>query len=315
MATILTKELLTKKGMICLLFGAGLVIAGWTYACITSSLVGAKTADMQVQERHTILRSKKRNICAEAEVDFRDASKLFVIVAGMEHSGTTMLSQLIMSAPNLYGGFECGILMSPDNPAGFEKVEMFYRWMMRPAKQRLWGLTKEIRDLMLNATCFAEMYETLHRYSPLFHLEPNTNSFIVDKTPQYIHKLVEVMDRTPGVPVIVTRKSDEDYIGSLKYRGWKDATIKKKVDEYKDKLGEALEKYPERIYVADTSGWLENPDKVMKEVFDFLNLEWRSEYLTMEALNAKGFPGGIQSYPFSTKKNYNNISKVFIPQK
>jgi len=60
--------------------------------------------------------------CVKAKEDFRDASKLFAIVTGLWHSGTTMLSELVMSAPGVYGGFECGILCEK-KPADFVKAK------------------------------------------------------------------------------------------------------------------------------------------------------------------------------------------------
>lgn len=95
-----------------------------------------------------------RDICEEAKTNFREASKLSVIVTGFEHSGTTMLAQLIKSAPNLFGGFECGILVDEAS----RQYPVFYDWLTWPVQFDLWGLNSESRDLVTNARCTAEAY-------------------------------------------------------------------------------------------------------------------------------------------------------------
>lgn len=235
-----------------------------------------------------------RDICEEAKTDFRGASKLSVIVTGFEHSGTTMLAQLIKSDPGLFGGFECGILS--------QRIPTFYDWMIWPMQDDLWGLNSKSRDLVVNARCTAEAYHRLQRYSPLFHYTPNQNSTIVDKTPGYLPELVKVMDQTPGVPVVIAQKSLPSLVASYKKRGYSDSRIQLKILRLTATINEAMEKFPGRIHIANTTRWYEEPDEVMEGVFDFLGLEWRSEYLTMDVLNSKRIPGSVTSRPFDMSK-------------
>lgn len=243
------------------------------------------------------------DICAEATLDFREASKLSVIVTGFQHSGTTMLAQLIKSAPGLFGGFECGILSRVQSPA-------LYDWLLWSMQDDLWGLSSKSRELVVNAKCPAEAYRRLQRYSPLFHFTPNQNSTIVDKYPGYLMHLVKIMDQTPGVPVVIAEKSLSLQIASYKKRGIPDEEINSKVSRLSNAIDEAMKKYPGRIHIANTTRWHEYPDEVMGGVFDFLGLEWRSEYLTMNALNSKRIPGSVFSKPFDTSraKNLKNVS-------
>lgn len=236
-----------------------------------------------------------KDICAEATKDFREASKLSVIVTGFEHSGTTMLAQLIKSSPGLFGGFECGILNRVKSP-------IFYDWLLWPMQDDLWGLNSESRDLVINAKCPAEAYHRLQRYSPLFHFTPNQNSTIVDKNPGYLVELVKVMDQTPGIPVVIAQKSLSSQIASYKQRGMTDDEINSKISGLSNTIDEAMKKYPGRIYIANTTRWHEYPNEVMGGVFDFLGLEWRSEYLSMNALNSKRVPGSVFSKPFDTSR-------------
>jgi len=66
-----------------------------------------------------------------------------------------------------------------------------------------------------------------------------------------------------------------------------------------ESIKKAAEKYPDRLHIANTTLWYDEPDKVMKGVYDFLGLEWKSEYLTMEAFNSKHVPGSVQAKPFN----------------
>ena len=132
--------------------------------------------------------------------DFRKQSGLFVIIAGIEHTGTTMISSLLMNAPNLYSAFECGFLLA-DSPQEFQppKVHpMFVEGLTAPNAHHWWGLPTEKAALITNhSTCFEQQYSLLRKHSPLFNAtEINNSSWIVDKTPQYYRVLYEVMQKS-----------------------------------------------------------------------------------------------------------------------
>lgn len=223
------------------------------------------------------------NQCRLSRTDFRSASGLFAIITGIEHSGTTVIA----SAPNLYGALECGLLLAPKRPSRFREVSPFYDWMILN-RTAWWGLTREQRSLMTDKSkCFAEMYAKLRRYSPAYRHTPNTKSWVVDKTPAYVGRLVSVMDRTPGVPVVVTEKSERDQVRSLMKRGLAESKAKDRVADGKAGLRAALVKYPRRIHVVNTTMLYRDPSAVMERVFDFLGLRWKEEYLSMEVATAK----------------------------
>ena len=236
-----------------------------------------------------------RDICEEARFNFREASKLGVIITGYEHTGTTMLAQLIKSAPGLFGGFECGIGVIDDVP-------QFYEWLTWSPENDLWGLTDESRDIVVNSRCMAEKYYHLHRYSPLFHYGNHYDDFIVDKTPRYLHHLVEIMKETPGIPVIVTNRDQEHLRMSYRKRGYSDHFIDTQMKIAGEQIDLATKRYPGRIKIVDTTQWLTKPNEIMEDVFDFLGLQWNPEYLNMNALNLKRLPGSVVSKPFKTEQ-------------
>ena len=57
-------------------------------------------------------------------------SNLHVIVTGMEYTGRTILSELIMNVPELIGPFETGFLLA-EKPADFSNIAPFYQWVTR----------------------------------------------------------------------------------------------------------------------------------------------------------------------------------------
>ena len=50
-----------------------------------------------------------------------------IIVTGLAHGGTTVTSELIMTAPGLLGPFETGFLL-PQRPAAFINTKPFAEW-------------------------------------------------------------------------------------------------------------------------------------------------------------------------------------------
>lgn len=210
-----------------------------------------------------------------------------VLNSGMEHSGTTIISEFIMSVPNLFGAFESGFLLD-QSPSTFSQRRTFYNWSIRPVTRSLhWGLTTSQRDYVTQATCFAEMYRRVHALSPLMQ-PPNDKSWIIDKTPSYIYNLTHIIEKTPRVPVVVTVKDRADQLQSLMKRGVQRKGAMSRISAGEEALRQAQAKFPERIIVVNMTDLQRGPDAVMRDLFDQLHLTWRTAYMTMESLNRKG---------------------------
>lgn len=119
------------------------------------------------------------------------------IVTGMEHTGTTVTSELIMSAPGLIGAFETGFLLAP-TPGEFALVHPWYSWLNYSTATGSLGLHEPQVSELLASASHAAMYEYVMRASPL----ARGSRQYVDKTPRYYTQLAAVMDRAPGVPVV-----------------------------------------------------------------------------------------------------------------
>ena len=230
----------------------------------------------------------------EGDDDFRLRSGVFVIVTGLEHTGTTMAGSLLRSVPNLYGAFECGLLL-PEEPANIKTVVPFYDWLSMPVISQQWGLPVDHRDKLLTAQCHAEQFSILRKYSPLMVL--HNSSWIVDKTPRYYRNLLSIMDRTPKVPVVVTWKEPSEVIKSFEKRHGQTQIGVSFLEHYQRELRLSLQKYPERIFIMNQTEFGQDPDAVMTKMFAFLGLKWDPSYKTMAALNAKGAPLNIKPIP------------------
>ena len=240
--------------------------------------------------------SRRSNSKEEDDFDFRKNSGLFCIITGIEHSGTTMTSSLVMNAPHLYGAFESGLLLS-ETPGEFRDVKphFFYEAISAPVKNHFWGLTNNQREELLEAKCHAEQYNLLRKYSPIYDV--HNSSWIVDKTPGYYHNLYSIMQRTPKVPVIVTQKDDTSVIRSLQKRGASKLNIEQRLTDFHRELELSKKHFPERIFIMNHTAFTEDPDGVMAELFKFLGLQWDTSYLTNDAFNQKGILLGRPPVP------------------
>ena len=64
-------------------------------------------------------------------------SELSFLICGLEHSGTTMASDLFREHPEVDSGFECGVLLC-DNPSDFLTLTPFRNHMAVG-----WGINEE----------------------------------------------------------------------------------------------------------------------------------------------------------------------------
>ena len=221
----------------------------------------------------------------------RRVSSLAVIVTGFENSGTTILSNLLMSVPGLFGGFEGGFLLAC-SPQHFPDVNPFWSWL-----SHLWLVNDQGREAIRRAECHAELYDTLLNSSRC--MQRVGAASIVDKTPGYIYVLDDVMTLTHGIPVVIARKSKLEQM-----RSWAKRNLTRTDAEARFAAGlkaqeRALARYPERIRYFDTSaleGCLRGPSKneschessaALRNIFAWLHLAWDESYLTFDSFREK----------------------------
>jgi len=121
------------------------------------------------------------------------SSILHVIVCGFEHSGTTMLGELLRQHESLDSGFEGGLLLNA-SPRAFPKSEPYYSNM-----RSTWKLSEKAALAACDTDSFAEAYRRLRDASPILK---SKSVKLFDKTPRYMLCLSDVMTRAPSIPIV-----------------------------------------------------------------------------------------------------------------
>jgi hypothetical protein len=148
------------------------------------------------------------------------------VICGVEHSGTTLVSDLFRQVPGIGSGFETGVLLA-DTPADFAGVATHYRWF-----RDSWWLSEDDVRHICAAPDFAVSYDRLAARAGV--LRPGTER-IFDKTPRYFVALDHCLSRI-DVPFIATFKdpraqlhSDWVRAGRPELMAWLDAGAEQKL--------------------------------------------------------------------------------------
>lgn len=108
------------------------------------------------------------------------------IICGLEHSGTTLASDLFRQVPGCDSGFECGVLLC-DTPREFPKKQPFFQNMLAG-----WKITESELATACDTSSFAEFYDNLYKHAGLFEGDQPVIRF--DKTPRYIVNLPAIAE-------------------------------------------------------------------------------------------------------------------------
>ena len=218
---------------------------------------------------------------------------LRAIVTGLEHSGTTLTGSILYNIPCLIGAFETGYLIA-ESPKEIDKVDPWFRWNMKKSNTTdlNYRLVDEDVEAMKNAKDFLQMYDILRQRSYLFN---NLNDeeyctkpyLMVDKTPRYIHPAYfeQVLEKTPGVPVIVTRKNFDKLKESWDARN--NTLTQNFYEQVFDNVWKMKLKYKGRILIIHEEDIMAHPEATMHDVFNHIGLEFKTEYLQMVGLLKK----------------------------
>ncbi len=222
-----------------------------------------------------------------------------VIITGIEHSGTTLLSNLLNQAPSLSCAFECGFLLA-DSPQQFVNIHPWYEWMQEPVSVRQWGVSDIHMDRICSSKSWDEAYGKLIRYSPVF--DHNTVQQVCDKTPRYMTCLDKVLEKLPDfVPCLVIEKDIESLWLSHKKRNADFDQFCKHVEEYKNGLRRALKQHGERIHIIKYDTLCSDLHNQLKSIFTIIDLPYKEEYTSARQ-------GDIQNYYQKSKSQHTCLS-------
>ena len=147
------------------------------------------------------------------------------VICGLEHSGTTMVSELFRQIPGVDAGFESGALLC-DSPRGLPWLTPYDDIMLWG-----WGIDRAALERCCDTHEFAVFYERLRQHATV--LKPDTKT-IFDKTPRYAAALAGCMAKI-AVPFIVVYKdprasvfSDHKAAGTPPFHPWFTAYVEEK---------------------------------------------------------------------------------------
>jgi len=153
--------------------------------------------------------------------------RLKFIICGLEHSGTTLISDLFREHPDCDSGFECGVLLAR-TPREFPGLSPFYENMKQG-----WGLEEKLLFQACQTDKHLDFYKMIFEHSSV--LKPKKASTIFDKTPRYIIKAKEIC-RATGIPMITAIKDPRAIAASDFIRsGFSIKDILKWYDDWKPK--------------------------------------------------------------------------------
>ena len=121
---------------------------------------------------------------------------LSFVICGIEHSGTTLLSDLFRQVEGLDAGFECGVLLCR-SPRSFPELQPFYGNMSKG-----WKIDETVLRQCCETDDFSEFYRRLAENSG--EIGPGVTA-IFDKTPRYLSRLSECLARV-SAPFLCTYK-------------------------------------------------------------------------------------------------------------
>ena len=177
------------------------------------------------------------------------------VICGLEHSGTTLLSDIFRQVDHLDSGFEVGVLLGK-SPQNFPEIQPFYNNMAGG-----WKIENDVLRQICNTDSFANFYESLKLNSKIIspHIE-----HIFDKTPRYFMDIYSCYDKVK-VPFIGLYKDPRSLVYS-DYKRSKSNDFASWYEQYKEpKLS-----YLESIYNNSYLKWKKNKAEASKQSQDII---------------------------------------------
>lgn len=219
------------------------------------------------------------------------------VLCGLEHSGTTVLSDIFRQHPGCDSGWETGVLLN-NTPRKFPETQPYFKNMIQG-----WGLKQEDLNEACNTDDFNQFYRTIYKYSPL--REVSSASIRFDKTPRYIVRLQDICSFIQ-VPILAVIRDPRSLAASDLRRArvpehlfeeWYDEWLPKKL------------RYMEKAYKGYVYSWTNKQCKVIRH--EDLCLNTRS---TMEAaFSHVGLKAKIDYLEFPSKRTHHTIGDTVNP--
>jgi len=206
------------------------------------------------------------------------------VICGVEHSGTTLLSDIFRQVEGLDAGFEVGVLLC-NSPREFKDFHPFVDQIYKG-----WGITQEDLNYICDTDSFEEFYERLYEKSKVIRKPCK----IFDKTPRYAWGLEQCIKNFQG-KYIFTYKDPR----ALVYSNYKRYKEGKDFEEWLEHFVPKAKKYWLKIYenyrrvkqgefknvlVVSLEEITFNTRNTLEKIFDFVGLQFKLDYLLLKNL-------------------------------
>lgn len=205
---------------------------------------------------------------------------LAAVVCGFERGGTTVLGQLLRQHPELDAPFEGGFLLAR-RPRLFPELEPYAPNLRR---------SLELDEATLREVCdtddWLEVYRRLSNTSPVLR-RPGIALF--DKTPRYLSKLPEVLEKVPGVPCIVLARDPVAVLLSWRKRApmqpkrWAQEQLvpqcERYVRYYRGYVRALDEGFGDRVLLVHYEALCRHPEREAERIFAHLGLAFDPAFL------------------------------------
>ena len=206
------------------------------------------------------------------------------LICGIEHSGTTLLSDIFRQTPSFDSGFEVGVLLS-ESPKAFRSNEPFVSNLCSG-----WGVLESDLDYLCDSQTFGVFYARLWERSPIID---KSKPKMFDKTPRYLVRLDEVAGHLT-CPVFICHKdprsivaSDFQRAGTESFEDWyheylspKQGYMKRLYKQYEQAKAENSSRFlPVRL-----ESLCLDSRKTLNNAFDFIGERFELSYLNLTGL-------------------------------
>ena len=187
-------------------------------------------------------------------------------------------------------GFECGILLDDIN--SFDKVHPWYQWMQETTEIGHWGILPENMHRICEAESYYVAYALIKKYAGDVGSQKVKECFaeaeyIIDKTPRYLYCLDSVIEKIE-IPFIVIKKDVLTQYMSHKRRGCGLDIFIQRYQTCMLSLKKARDKYPDRILMVEYDCLLNDKERVLTEIYKFINFQLYPDSSTEEFFKRTG---------------------------
>ena len=226
-------------------------------------------------------------------------NKLIAIVAGMQHSGTTYLNEVINSHSKIMSGFECGILLN--SLENFHTVSPFNIWLKTNSKY--FGLPDDYLSKIKKMT-YSQVYEYIgknkgYRGDCMYKKLIKYSQYFTDKTTAYVYEIQNIYIKTSSlsVPIFIVLKSYDEI-----YKSW---VVKRELPL--SMLNESLSKCIESLKFMEKS---KKPNIFLFEYNDLMNKSEKYNQVIMRII--KKFNNHVELENLSKEKFNKKIKDTSI---